>query len=113
VGLTKEGEIMAPHMTHFKMRARPGERQKVIDLFDEWARERRHEVGGFVRVVLSSHFDDPDHFMAYAMFADKATYDANSASPQQHAWFQRLRSHLVGDPDWFDATVELQRMGQV
>jgi hypothetical protein len=51
--------------------------------------------------------------MAYAMFADKATYDANSSNPQQHEWFQKLRSHLAEDPEWFDGTVELQRVGQV
>src|SRR5512134_1588415 len=104
---------MAPHMTHFKMQAKPGERQKIIDLFDEWARERRHKASGFVRLTLSSNCDDADKFMAYAMFADKASYDTNSASPEQNEWFQKLRSHLVGDPEWFDGTIELQRMGQV
>jgi len=95
------------------MRAKPGERQKVIDHFDLWARERRHKAGGFVRVVLCSHCDDSDDFMAYAMFADKETYDANSAHPSQHEWYEKLRSYLVDDPEWFDGTVELQRMGQV
>jgi quinol monooxygenase YgiN len=104
---------MAPHMTHFRMRAKPGERQKVIDHFDHWARDRRHEAGGFVRVVLCSHCDDPDDFMAYAMFADKKTYDANSAHPSQRKWYETLRTYLVDDPEWFDGTVELQRMGQV
>jgi quinol monooxygenase YgiN len=100
-------------MTHFKMRAKPGERQKIIDLFDEWSRERRRQAGGFVRSVLCSNNDDPDQFMAYAMFADTETYEANSKAPEQDAWFQRLRSHLVSDPEWFNGTVELQRMGQV
>lgn len=104
---------MAPHMTHFKMQAKPGERQDVIDLFDEWARKRRQQASGFVRLVLCSHFDDRDQFMAYAMFADKTTYDANSASAEQDEWFKRLRSHLVDNPDWFDGVVEMQRMGQV
>lgn len=104
---------MAPHMTHFRMRAKPGERQKVIDHFDLWARERRHQAGGFIRVVLCSHNQDPDEFMAYAMFADKETYDANSNHPAQAEWYKTLRSYLVSDPEWFDGTVELQRMGRV
>jgi len=108
-----EDKRMAPHMTHFKMRAKPGERQKVIDLFDRWANQRRHKANGFVRSVLCSHCDDPDQFMAYAMFADKATYDANSNHPEQHEWFEELRSCLVEEPEWFDGTVELQRMGKV
>ena len=104
---------MAPHLTYFKMRAKPGERQVVIDHFNHWLTDRRPDVGGFIRVVLSSNVGDPDEFMAYAMFADKATYDANSDDPAQDAWFKTLRSHLVSDPEWFDGTCELQRMGQV
>ena len=51
--------------------------------------------------------------MAYAMFADRQSYDANSNHPDQHAWYQILRSYLTTDPEWFDGTVEAQRMGQV
>jgi quinol monooxygenase YgiN len=100
-------------MTFFRIRARPGERQKVIDQFDLWQKDRRPHAGGFVRSVLTSNSRDPDEFIAYAMFADRATYDANSNHPDQHAWYETLRSHLVGDPEWFDGTVEIQRMGQV
>ncbi len=102
---------MPPHITYFRMRAQPGCRDKVIHHFDHWLRERRPDVPGFVRVVLCSNSSDPDEFMAYAMFADKKTYDANSNDPAQHAWYEELRSYLVADPEWFDATVELQRMG--
>ena len=104
---------MPPHMTHFKMRAKSGERQKIIDHFDLWFRERRPGVGGFIRAVLCSNVNDPDEFMAYAMFADKEAYDANSNSPEQHAWYEKLRSYLDADPDWFDGAVERQRMGYV
>lgn len=104
---------MAPHMTHFKMRAKPGERQKVIDHFDAWLRERRPDVAGVIRIVLCSNVEDPDEFMAYAMFQDRQAYDANSNSSEQHAWYERLRSYLVADPEWFDGTVERQRMGYV
>jgi quinol monooxygenase YgiN len=104
---------MAPHVTYFKMRAKPGEREKVIKHFNTWLTDRRPEAGGFIRVVLSSNVSDPDEFMAYAMFADKATYDANSSDPGQRAWYEELRSYLDGEPEWFDGKCELQRMGQV
>jgi quinol monooxygenase YgiN len=100
-------------MTYFKIRAKSGERQKVIDHFNLWQGERRRQAGGFIRSVLCSNSEDPDEFMAYAMFADRATYDANSSHPDQHAWYETLRSHLDSDPEWFDGTVEIQRMGQV
>jgi len=102
---------MPPHITHFKMKAKPGERQQVIDMFDRWFRDRRPGARGFVRADLSSNVNDPDEFMAVACFADKQTYDANSDSPAQSAWFQELRSHLIADPEWFDGTMERQRMG--
>lgn len=102
---------MPPHITHFRMKAKPGQRQRVIEHFDRWLRDRRPEVYGFVRVVLCSSIKDPDEFMAYAMFADKETYDKNSNDPGQHAWYEELRSYLVDDPEWFDATLERQRMG--
>ena len=102
---------MAPHITHFKMRAKPGNREMVIDHFDHWLRERRPDVPGFVRVVLCSNVKDPDEFMAYAMFADKHTYDANSNDPAQHAWYEKLRAYLVAEPEWFDGTLERQRVG--
>jgi quinol monooxygenase YgiN len=98
-------------MTLFKMRALPGHRQQIIDHFDRWMRERRPEAGGYVRAVLVSNVNDPEEFFSYAMFADHATYDANSSSPEQDAWYRELRSHLVADPEWFDGTVERQRMG--
>ncbi len=102
---------MPPHITHFKMRAKPGERQAVIDLFDRWFQNRRPEARGFVRADLSSNIDDPDEFMAAACFADKRTYDLNSNDPEQNAWYVELRSHLVADPEWFNGTLERQRMG--
>ena len=102
---------MAPHLTLFKIRALPGQRQAVIDHFDLWLRDRRPDAGGFVRVVLVSNINEPDEFMSYAMFANKETYDANSNDPEQHAWYETLRSYLVTDPEWFDGTVERQRMG--
>jgi quinol monooxygenase YgiN len=93
------------------MRAKPGNREMVIDHFDHWLRERRPDVPGFVRVVLCSNVKDPDEFMAYAMFADKQTYDANSNDPAQHAWYEKLRAYLVAEPEWFDGTLERQRVG--
>lgn len=102
---------MAPHITLFRIKAKPGERQRIIDHFDKWMRDRRPEAGGFVRVVLCSNINDGDEFMSYAMFADKKTYDENSNDPVQNAWYEELRSYLVADPEWFDATVERQRMG--
>ena len=97
-----------PHVTFFKIKAKPGERQAVIDNFDRWQAERRPKATGFVRSVLASNLSDPDEFMAGAMFDTKEHYDANSNDPEQGKWYEELRSHLVADPEWFDGTIERQ-----
>jgi quinol monooxygenase YgiN len=94
------------------MRAKPGERQNLIDHFESWQRSRRLQASGFIRGLLSCNVNDPDDFMAYAMFADSKAYDTNSNHPDQQAWYDKLRSYLASDPEWFDGTVEIQRMGQ-
>ncbi len=76
-----------------------------------WFRDRRPLARGFVRADLSSNINDPDEFMAAACFADKKAYDTMSDNPDQNTWFEELRSHLVADPEWFDGTLERQRMG--
>jgi hypothetical protein len=94
------------HVTHFKLRAKPGERDKVIGMFDRWQDERRPKAKGFVRSILTSSLSDPDELMAGVMFDSKANYDANSNDPGQGAWYQELRSHLAADPEWFDGKLE-------
>ena len=97
-----------PHVTHFRFKAKPGERQAVIDLFERFSRERSPQVTGFVRSILTSGLNDPDEFMAAAMFDTTEHYNANSNDPAQGAWYEELRSHLSADPDWFDGQLEVQ-----
>lgn len=94
------------HITHFKLKAKPGARDAVLAMFDRWQKERRPAAKGFVRSVLTSNINDPDELMAGVMFDSKANYDANSNDPAQGAWYQELRSHLAADPEWFDGKLE-------
>ena len=97
-----------PHVTSFKFKASPGQRQAVIDNFQRWDRERKGKTKGFVRGVLASNLSDPDEFMATVVFDSTENYNANSNDPETDAWFQELRSHLTADPEWFDGSLEVQ-----
>ena len=97
-----------PHVTHFRFRAKPGERQAVIDNFNRWEQERKPKAKGFMRSVMTSNVDDPDEFMVGVMFDTTENYNANSNDPEQGAWFQQLRSLLVADPEWFNGKLEVQ-----
>ncbi len=94
------------HITHFRIKAKPGERDAVLALFDKWQAKLRPQATGYVRSVITSNLDDPDELMAGVMFDTKENYDANSSAPQQGEWYEELRSHLVTDPDWFNGKIE-------
>ena len=96
------------HVTTFRFRAKPGERVSVINDFQRWERENKPGVKGFVRAVLVSSYEDLDEFSATVVFESKETYDANSSSPEQGAWFEELRGHIVDDPDWFNGNLETE-----
>ena len=96
---------MADHVTFFRLKAQPGKRQAVIDLFDEWERERKGKARGFVRSILVTNNEDPDEIMAGVRFDSTENYDANSNDPETGAWYQGLRAMLAADPDWFNGTL--------
>ena len=93
-------------ITHFRIKAKPGERDAVLALFDKWQAKLRPQATGYVRSVITSNLDNPDELMAGVMFDSKENYDANSSTPEQGAWYEELRSHLVADPDWFNGNLE-------
>ena len=96
------------HVTQFRFKAKPGQRQAVIDNFQRWDQERKGKAKGFLRGILTSNLKDPDEFMAGVMFDTTENYNANSDDPETNAWFQELRSLLAADPDWFDGNLEVQ-----
>ena len=95
-----------PHVTNFRFKAKPGERQAVIDNFRRF--EQQPKPKGFLRGILTSSLKDPDEFMAGVMFDTTENYNANSNDPETGASYQELRSHLVADPEWFDGNLEVQ-----
>jgi quinol monooxygenase YgiN len=94
------------HVTYFRFKAKPGERQAVVDSFQRWTQERGPKVKGFLRSVLTSGLEDPNEFIAAAMFDTTENYSANSNDPEQGGWYEELRSHLAADPDWFNGKLE-------
>ena len=96
------------HIPFMRFRAKPKERVSVINDFQRWEREYQPRAKGFVRAVLASSYDDLDEFFATVVFESKQTYDANSDSPEQSAWYEEFRQHIVDDPEWFNGNLEVQ-----
>ncbi|MCH7666416.1 MAG: hypothetical protein IH936_10870 [Acidobacteria bacterium] len=96
------------HVTFFRMKAKPGERESIVNSFENWGREHMPKVKGFVSSILICNLDDNDEFMAEVKFETREDYDTNSNDKEQGEWFQDLRSHLIGDPDWFNGKLETE-----
>lgn len=96
------------HITFMRFRAKPKERVSVINDFQRWEREHKARAEGFVQAMLASSYDDLDEFSATIVFESKETYDGNSNSPEQSAWYEEFRQHIVDDPEWFDGNLEVQ-----
>lgn len=96
------------HTTSFKFRAKPGERGAVINHFQLWERQRKPYAKGFLHGMLARDIDDFDAFLATVVFDTFDNYNANSNDPEQTAWYEELLSHIVSEPEWFNANVEVE-----
>ena len=88
--------------TIFHMKVKPGQEQKVIDIFKDWERERKPKVKGVVGGLLLKPENRSGELIGVAVFDDKASFMANANDPEQDKWFRRLRELLEADPDWED-----------
>ena len=86
----------------FRMKLKPGQEQRMVDLFDEWDRDRRPKVKGAITGFILKPDNKPGELVGAGIFEDKEAYMANAADPEQHQWFLKLRELLEADPEWED-----------
>ena len=89
--------------TVYRMQPKPGKEQEVIEMMQEWERERRPKVkgarGGYLYKL------DKGGYMGVALFDSKESYQANAADPEQDKFYRRWRELLEADPEWNDGEV--------
>ena len=85
-----------------KLRFKPQRINEIRDLLDEWKRDHRARAEGARDGYLV--VPDSERGVAYliAVFAERESYRRNAESPEQDAWYQRLRKVLDADPEWID-----------
>ncbi len=91
--------------TVFRARVKPGREGEVTALFDEWWRERAPRVPGAVAGYVLRPDSGSGELLGVAVFADRASYCANAADPEQDRWYRRLRDALEADPQWEDGEI--------
>jgi quinol monooxygenase YgiN len=78
-------------------------RQALRELSARQMAER--EVAGYVTSYVLFE-NDSDVCWLFAIFQDRATYEANADSPEQDAQYREFRALLEADPEWHDGEIE-------
>ncbi|MGE5225312.1 MAG: putative quinol monooxygenase [Planctomycetaceae bacterium] len=85
-----------------KMRVKPENREQLRKVAEA---QNVEQVEGFV-ASYTLFENDSDVAWLLAVFADRATYDANANDPAQHERFMELRALMDADPEWHDGEIE-------
>jgi hypothetical protein len=97
----REVEIM--YGTIFRLKVKSGQDQKLVDLFNEWEKQRKPMVKGVVAgFLMKPEKESVGDYIGVAVFEDKKAYMANADDPTQDQWYQKMRALLTADPVWED-----------
>lgn len=88
--------------TIFRMKIKAGQEQKVVDLFQEWERDRKPNTKGAIGGLVMKPDNSSGELIGVAVFSDKASYIANADNPEQDRWFQKVMESLESEPTWED-----------
>jgi hypothetical protein len=87
------------------VKIKSGEWEAVTTLLEEWGTDRKPKLTGAVAAYCYRLDADRDQLVIVAVFADKASYFAQSDDPAQGAWFSRLAEHFASEAQWHDGEI--------
>lgn len=87
------------------VKVKAGRGDDLRKIFQEWNRDFGPKVEGVVGSLIYKLDSDPNTWIMCGVFSSKALYQANADSPDQDAWYQRMRECLEADPEWADGEV--------
>ena len=87
------------------MKPKEGQEQKIVEMAEEWWRERAPKVKGARAAHLYRNESNPAELMMAVVFDSKEDYQANAEDPAQDEWHRRLVEHLESEPRWIDGAV--------
>jgi heme-degrading monooxygenase HmoA len=88
-----------------RMRALSGKRDQLVATYERHFRDIEH-ISGYVGHYLYCLERDTDEIAIAIVFDSKASYLANSMSPEQEGRYAEVRALLRRDPEWLDGEVE-------
>jgi hypothetical protein len=102
-GNRKGATIMYGTITRYRII--PGQEGALEALSQEWLRERRAGVAGFIGEYLLISDRDPQERSNLVIFDSEENYRKNAADPEQDRWYRRFRALTEADPEWHDGTI--------
>jgi quinol monooxygenase YgiN len=84
-----------------RLRLKPGMDERLRELLGEL----RPQVPGLIFDHLYRLEADPHEYYLVVGFESREAYQANAASPEQHARYERYRELLETDPEWHDGKI--------
>lgn len=88
------------------MRTLPGRRHDLAEFIGGYRSHGREQLSGMIVNYLYELDRDENEVMMLAVFDDRAAYEHNAASPEQHQRYLSYRGLLASDPDWHDGVVD-------
>jgi quinol monooxygenase YgiN len=86
-----------------RTKVKPENREALKKVFEDQTPEGR--APGFV-TAYTLFENDSDTVWLFAVFADRASYDANADDPRQHEQYVAYRALMEDDPEWHDGEIE-------
>ncbi len=99
---------MAEHVTFWRMQVQPGKMDDLRRLIDE-EDDGQMKERGWVMDVVGTRKENPNEIWGCVTWDTSERYYKNADSPQQTQWYEKMRSLLASDPEWFDCDVLEER----
>jgi len=88
------------------MKVQPGKLGDLRSLMDAQGSEAaRLKAAGWIQTVVGERKDAADEIWGAVTWNTSDNYYRNASDPQQNEWYQKVRSLLTADPEWFDCNV--------
>jgi len=105
IKVRKGWRVRQMYGTVARMRPKTGHEQAILEINQQWQRDRKPKVKGAVGAYVLRPDNKTDEMVLIAIFEDRQTYRLNAEDPDQDRWFRQLREHLEGDPQWEDGEI--------
>lgn len=85
-----------------RTRVKPENREQLLKVFEKQGYDT--DVPGFVKSYVLFE-NDSDVAWLFAVFQDKASYEANADDPAQHERYTEYRALMEEEPEWHDGEI--------